>query len=178
MSYRISLPDPAATLTLGQQLGQTLPAGTVLLLRGDLGSGKTSLVQGIGQGLGISDLIVSPTFTLVVEYLEGRIPLYHFDLYRLPDQAEAGDLDRLGLDFYWDPDSLEREPGLVAIEWPDRLQILPPSAITLTLTPTPSGGRQAHLATESPHLAAILETVLATVSALLTPPTPDRPHDC
>lgn len=161
MSHCISLVDPPATLALGQRLGQALPAGTVLLLRGDLGSGKTTLVQGIGQGLGLADLIVSPTFTLVVEYLEGRIPLYHFDLYRLPPQSEASDLDRLALDLYWDPDSGDIEPGLVAIEWPDRLQPLPPDALTLTLTPTPEGGRQAHLETQSPRLAAILESITA-----------------
>lgn len=157
--HPLNLPDSTATLALGQRLGQTLPAGTLLLLRGDLGSGKTTLVQGIGQGLGIADPIVSPTFTLVVEYLEGRIPLYHFDLYRLPAQSEAADLDRLGLDLYWDPASDEVEPGLVAIEWSDRLQPLPSDGITLTLTPTAGGGRQAQWETQSPALVAILETI-------------------
>ncbi|MER3476571.1 MAG: tRNA (adenosine(37)-N6)-threonylcarbamoyltransferase complex ATPase subunit type 1 TsaE, partial [Leptolyngbya sp. ERB_1_2] len=79
----IDLKNPTETRSLGIQLGQTLPAGTVLLLQGDLGSGKTSLVQGIGEGLGIQDAIESPTFTLINEYLTGRVPLYHFDLYRL-----------------------------------------------------------------------------------------------
>lgn len=65
----------------GQKLGETLPPGAVILLRGELGAGKTSLVQGIGLGLGIQEPIVSPTFTLVCEYFQGRVPLYHLDLY-------------------------------------------------------------------------------------------------
>ncbi|PSN11073.1 tRNA (adenosine(37)-N6)-threonylcarbamoyltransferase complex ATPase subunit type 1 TsaE, partial [filamentous cyanobacterium CCP5] len=93
----LTLPDTSTTHDLGQQLGRCLPAGTVLLLRGDLGSGKTTLVQGLGTGLGITEAISSPTFNLVNEYLDGRVPLYHIDLYRL-DPAEV---DGLLLDIYW-----------------------------------------------------------------------------
>ncbi len=104
-----------ATQRLGRLLGQTLPAGSVLLLEGDLGSGKTSLIQGLGQGLGIADAIVSPTFTLINEYHDGRVPLYHLDLYRLNPQQ----VDELYLETYWQ--GIEVPPGIVAIEWSERL---------------------------------------------------------
>ncbi len=123
----IPLPDAAATRQLGIALGRSLPAGSVLLLEGDLGSGKTTLVQGIGAGLGITDAIASPTFTLLNEYLEGRIPLYHFDLYRL-DPVEV---DGLHPELYWD--GIEVDPGLVAIEWAERLTYLPPDSVTIRL---------------------------------------------
>ena len=133
----IDLPDAAATQTLGQALGAQLSAGSVLLLQGNLGSGKTTLVQGLGQGLGIDD-IDSPTFTLINEYLQGRLPLYHIDLYRL-SEAEA---DALFLENYWE--GLEVAPGIVAIEWSERLSYLPPEPIEIALNYLPQG-RQAAL---------------------------------
>ena len=88
MHKSIHLSDAQATIELGRYLAANLTAGTVLLLEGDLGSGKTTLVQGIAQALGISETILSPTFTLICEYLDGYIPLYHLDLYRLnPEQV-------------------------------------------------------------------------------------------
>ena len=91
------LPDSEATRKFGVALGRSLPPGTVILLQGDLGAGKTTLVQGIAEGLGISDSIESPTFTLINEYFTGRVPLYHLDLYRLePEEAED-----LHLETYW-----------------------------------------------------------------------------
>lgn len=98
-----------ATQNLGRQLGKSLPPGTILLLKGDLGAGKTTLVQGIGEGLGITDAIVSPTFTLINEYPEGRIPLYHLDLYRL----EPSEVRSLYLEQYWE--GREFPLGIVAI---------------------------------------------------------------
>ncbi|NJK69215.1 MAG: tRNA (adenosine(37)-N6)-threonylcarbamoyltransferase complex ATPase subunit type 1 TsaE [Microcoleus sp. CSU_2_2] len=112
---KIFLPDAEATRKFGLTLGRSLPAGTIILLAGDLGAGKTTLVQGIAEGLGIQDSIESPTFTLINEYLTGRIPLYHLDLYRLePEEAEA-----LHLESYWD--GLEMDLGIVAIEWAEKL---------------------------------------------------------
>lgn len=117
---QISLANAEATHTLGLHLGQHLEANSVVLLEGDLGSGKTSLSQGIGAGLGLdSREIASPTFTLIAEYLDGRLPFYHLDLYRL-DSAGA---DQLHLESYWEGE--EMEPGVMAIEWPDRLTYLP-----------------------------------------------------
>lgn len=133
----IELPDSAATQALGQSLGTQLSAGSVLLLTGDLGSGKTTLVQGLGLGLGIPE-IDSPTFTLINEYTNGRIPLYHVDLYRL-STAEA---DALYLETYWE--GVETVPGIVAIEWAERLTHLPPKPIQLALSHA-AQGRQATL---------------------------------
>ena len=83
LSITLALHTLEQTQAFGFYLGQILTPGIVLLLEGDLGSGKTALVQAIGVGLGITDAIVSPTFAIVHEYFEGRVPLYHFDLYRL-----------------------------------------------------------------------------------------------
>jgi len=131
--YTVTLPTPQATQAWGQGFGQQLPAGTVLLLAGDLGAGKTSLVQGIGRGLGIGEPIVSPTFTLINEYHEGRIPLYHLDLYRLtPAEVEA-----LYLDQYWLGEDFPL--GIVAIEWPERLLYRPPAHWRIHLRLLPQG---------------------------------------
>ena len=135
----IFLADAEATRSLGVHLGQSLPAGSVILLSGELGAGKTTLVQGIGEGLGITDPVVSPTFTLINEYAEGRIPLYHLDLYRLqPDEVET-----LNLESYWE--GVEVPLGIVAIEWADRLPYLPPSYLHLYLTYSSNHGRHAEL---------------------------------
>lgn len=135
----LPLPTAAATHQLGVALGRALPAGSVLLLEGDLGAGKTTLVQGIGEGLGIRDAIDSPTFTLINEYLDGRIPLYHFDLYRL-GQAETS---ALYPETYWEGEEVEL--GIVAIEWAERLSYLPPDYWRIQLAYDAVGGRQATL---------------------------------
>ncbi len=134
----IDLPDAQATQALGKALGEQLPAGSVLLLKGNLGSGKTTLVQGLGAGLGIAE-IDSPTFTLINEYTRGRVPLYHVDLYRL----SASEAEALYLETYWE--GLEVKPGIVAIEWAERLTYLPPAPVELALDYVPEGGRQAKL---------------------------------
>jgi tRNA threonylcarbamoyladenosine biosynthesis protein TsaE len=109
----LSLPDPAATEALGRTLGRTVPPGTVLLLRGPLGAGKTSLVQGVARGLGIPDSagVRSPSYALMRVHEEGRMPLVHVDLYRLEDPDE---LSELGLEEWFDGDAL------IAVEWVDR----------------------------------------------------------
>jgi tRNA threonylcarbamoyladenosine biosynthesis protein TsaE len=132
-SVTLNLETLAQTEALGTQLGRTLMPGSVLLLEGDLGSGKTTLVQAIGRGLGISDAIVSPTFAIVHEYLEGRIPLYHFDLYRL-SPSEVQDLH---LELYWQ--GIEVPMGAVAIEWPARLVERPDAFLHIDLTYTEQG---------------------------------------
>lgn len=122
----LTLPDAEATHHLGVRLGQRLMVSSVLLLSGDLGSGKTSLSQGIGAGLGIDPReIASPTFTLIAEYRDGRLPFYHLDLYRL-DPPGA---NQLHLESYWEGE--EVEPGIMAIEWPDRLTYLPERYLSL-----------------------------------------------
>ncbi len=121
------LTDAAATRALGEKLGKTLSENTVILLKGDLGAGKTTLVQGIGRALGITEAIASPTFTLVNEYHEGRIPLYHLDLYRLQPEEVAS----LYPEIYWEGE--ECEPGITVIEWSERLTYLPESYYQIEL---------------------------------------------
>lgn len=129
----LTLRNAQATHTLGIALGRSLSPGSNLLLVGDLGSGKTSLVQGIGEGLGITEPVSSPTFVLLNEYLEGRIPLYHLDLYRL----EETEVDELHLENYWD--GIEAPLGIVAIEWAERLGYLPSHYLKFQWTAAETG---------------------------------------
>ena len=102
----------------------TLPAGTVIALHGDLGAGKTCLVQGLARGLDVKGNVHSPTFTLINEY-EGRMPFYHLDLYRLRSEEDAWEI---GIESYLSGD------GITAIEWADRIhRILPERTIHLLL---------------------------------------------
>jgi len=114
------------------RLAAELTAGTVLLLSGDLGSGKTAFVRGIAEGLGVDPAeVTSPTFTLVHEYRGGRLPLVHVDLYRL----DRADLDEIGLD----QDLAER--GVLAVEWAERLTRAIPGAIRIEIVDTGSDMR-------------------------------------
>jgi len=135
----LHLPNAEATHELGKQLGRSLPPNTILLLAGNLGAGKTTFVQGLGKGLEIPESIESPTFTLINEYTTGRIPLYHLDLYRL----EASEIEQLNLDQYWE--GIEVEPGIVAIEWADRLPYQPESYLQIELIYTEKAHRIAKL---------------------------------
>ena len=148
-SFQHVLANPAATHRLGVRLGQTLVAGSVLLLQGNLGSGKTALVQGIAVGLGIDEPVVSPTFVLLNEYFEGRLPLYHFDLYRL-DPPDTAALD---LETYWE--GTEVPLGIVAIEWAERLSQLPLSYLQIQLD-LAAEGRQATLSAIGDAMSAWL----------------------
>src|SRR4028118_321121 len=135
----IFLANAEATRALGVHLGQSLPTGSTILLEGDLGSGKTTLVQGLGEGLGITDPIVSPTFTLINEYPEGRLPLYHLDLYRL----KPSEVSDLYLEQYWE--GIELPLGIVAIEWAERMPEKPASYLSLYLNYSVNTGRYAEL---------------------------------
>lgn len=135
------LPNADSTQNLGRKLGELLPAGSVILLTGDLGAGKTTFVQGLGLGLGIQQAIVSPTFTLISEYLEGRLPLYHLDLYRL----ETQEVNQLYLESYWE--GIDVPLGITAIEWAQRLPYKPHQYLDLYLTYLPETGRQAIIET-------------------------------
>lgn len=157
-SKTLFLPDAEATQQLGIKLGQCLPAGSVLLLEGDLGSGKTTLVQGIGQGLGIQEAVDSPTFTLINEYLNGRLPLYHLDLYRL-NPVETADLYP---ETYWEG---EVEPGIVAIEWAERLPYRPQTYLHIHLTYDPDAGRRITLTVVGQSVEqSMLEAVIGAIA--------------
>jgi tRNA threonylcarbamoyladenosine biosynthesis protein TsaE len=103
--------SPAETEAIGRQAAENIGIGSVLALKGDLGSGKTLFVKGVVAGLGSSADVTSPTFTILHEYRGGRLPVYHFDLFRVENQQA---LSRLGLDDYFFRD------GISVIEWADR----------------------------------------------------------
>ncbi|MDO4720417.1 MAG: tRNA (adenosine(37)-N6)-threonylcarbamoyltransferase complex ATPase subunit type 1 TsaE [Peptostreptococcaceae bacterium] len=132
----LHLKDEEETLKLGRILGASLQAGAVITLNGDLGSGKTMLTKGIALALGVDESIVSPTFTIVQEY-EGRLPLFHFDAYRIADEEE---MYFIGFEEY-----LTRG-GVCVIEWAERIEgILPAERLDLFLTYGAEGGREARL---------------------------------
>lgn len=100
--------SPEETEALGASMGARLKAGTVVAFTGDLGAGKTAFVRGMAQGLGVAGRVTSPTFTIVNEYEGGRLPLFHFDLYRL---ASSDELFEIGWEDYL------RRGGVCAVEW-------------------------------------------------------------
>lgn len=121
------------TIAHGQSVAATLRRGDVLALSGDLGAGKTHFVKGIAAGLRTDAPVTSPTFTLIHEYLGGRLPVYHFDFYRLDDEDEAL---KIGLDEYLDGD------GVCLIEWADKFPaLLPPHTRWLRFTHRADGSR-------------------------------------
>ena len=116
--------SPAETEALGAALAKVLQPGTVLAYRGDLGAGKTAFTRGLARGLGCHEIVTSPTYTIVNEYLGGRIPLFHFDMYRL---ASSDDLWDIG----WE-DYLERG-GVCAVEWSENVDDAMEDAIYVTI---------------------------------------------
>lgn len=116
------------TQALGQRLAKRLLPGDVIAYFGDLGAGKTALTRGIAQGLGVKDLVTSPTYTIVNEYLTGRIPLFHFDMYRLGSSDELFDIG-------WE-DYLARG-GVCAVEWSENVEDALRDAIHITIEKDP-----------------------------------------
>lgn len=116
------------TINLGKKIGHLAHSGDIICLNGDLGSGKTHLTKGIAMGLGISDNITSPTFTIVNEY-EGRIKLYHFDVYRVNDPDE---ISEMGFDEYIFGD------GVSVIEWSNYIkEIIPEECMSINIIKIP-----------------------------------------
>ncbi len=117
--------SPEETFLLGKQLGQQAVAGTILCLNGDLGTGKTVFTQGFAEGLGITEPVNSPTFTIVQVYEEGRLPLYHFDVYRIGDVEE---MDEIGYEDYFYGE------GVSLVEWAELIEeLIPSEAIQITI---------------------------------------------
>lgn len=104
--------SPAKTEALGEALGRIVPPGTVIAYRGALGAGKTAFTRGLARGLGYGEPVTSPTYTIVNEYLGGRLPLFHFDMYRLGSSEELFDIG-------WE-DYLARG-GVCAVEWSENV---------------------------------------------------------
>jgi len=142
--------SPGETRALAERLGRLLRAGDVLCLIGDLGAGKTTFTQGLALGLGLpeDEPVNSPTFTLVAEHPGGRLPLYHFDVYRLPDSSG---LYALAFDEYMDGD------GVVVIEWADKIaDALPSDRLDITLNPGTGDERTVTMTPRGEHSSKAL----------------------
>jgi tRNA threonylcarbamoyladenosine biosynthesis protein TsaE len=126
--------DPAATIAWGEAHAATLSSGDVIALCGPLGAGKTHVTKGLLRGLGSSEDITSPTFSLVHEYQRARLPVFHFDFYRMKSETEVL---RVGWDEFID------EPGIIIVEWADLFpRLLPPHTQWFHLELLPDGGRR------------------------------------
>lgn len=121
----VIIKNESETAAFGIDLGERVCPGTVIALTGDLGAGKTTLTKAIAQGLGISDIITSPTFNIVKEYDGGRLPLYHFDVYRIGD---ADEMYELGYEEYFYGN------GVCVVEWADLIEdLLPENAVRIQI---------------------------------------------
>ena len=125
--------SPEETEALGQRLASQLHPGAVIAFLGDLGAGKTAFTRGLARGLGSSDRVTSPTYTIVNEYLGGKMPLFHFDMYRLGSSDELFDIG-------WE-DYLERG-GICAVEWSENVSDAMEGALFVTIEKTGEESRQ------------------------------------
>lgn len=116
--------SPQETEAVGEKLAQQLRPGTILAYEGDLGAGKTAFTRGLARGLGAADPVTSPTYTIVNEYLSGRLPLFHFDMYRL---SCADDLWDIGWEDYLD------RGGVCAVEWSENVEDAMDGAIRIRI---------------------------------------------
>ena len=135
---KIITKTPQELTYLGERLAAFLQAGDVIALDGELGAGKTTLAQGIASGLGVAEVVNSPTFTIIHEYTSGRLPFYHFDVYRL---NKAEELEDLGYEDYFYGE------GVTVVEWAKLIgDYLPEAYLYLTLAHVPEGREIALLA--------------------------------
>ena len=125
--------SPLETEAVGAALGRILPPGTVLAYRGDLGAGKTAFTRGLARGLGCWETVTSPTYTIVNEYLTGRLPLFHFDMYRL---ASSDDLWDIGWEDYLD------RGGICAVEWSENVADAMEDPVFVTIEKTGEDSRR------------------------------------
>ena len=117
--------DPEETFEVGRKIGMNAKPGQIYTLTGDLGVGKTVFTQGVAAGLGITEPVNSPTFTIIQEYEDGRLPFYHFDVYRIGDLEE---MEEIGYDDYF------FGQGICLIEWAEQIEeILPEKRIEVTI---------------------------------------------
>jgi tRNA threonylcarbamoyladenosine biosynthesis protein TsaE len=152
LTLSVNLPDPAATAAFGRRLGRLLFPGSVVALVGPLGAGKTHLVRAITEGLDVANphAVSSPTFTLIHEY-RARLPVAHFDVYRLPDERSFLDL---GVEEYF------AGGGVCLIEWADRVAgCLPAERLWAELAITGETSRRADLTATGAEYEALLEAV-------------------
>ena len=116
--------SPEQTEAVGAALARQLKPGAIIAYRGDLGAGKTAFTRGLARGLGATEPVTSPTYTIVNEYLSGRMPLFHFDMYRL---HSADDLFDIGWEDYWD------RGGVCAVEWSENVEEALENPVTVTI---------------------------------------------
>ncbi len=145
------------THALGVQLGQQAQPGDILLLIGELGAGKTTLTQGIAQGLDVAERPRSPTFVMATEY-HGRLPLYHLDLYRIDHVAE---LDELGLEEYLSQD------GVTVVEWADRApQAFPTDCLWISLESIDENTRRITMTADGARHMALVAALKSRASTV------------
>ncbi len=152
----LTLQNEKDTERLGVALADVLPPGTVVALVGTLGAGKTRLVQAVATALGVpAGSVTSPTFVLVNEYRQGRVPMFHFDTYRLKDDDEFLEL---GPDEYFESD------GLTFVEWADRVEhLMPEDRVEIELEVTGDTSRRATLIGTSDKLGRAIEQIRCRV---------------
>ncbi|MFC4766877.1 tRNA (adenosine(37)-N6)-threonylcarbamoyltransferase complex ATPase subunit type 1 TsaE [Effusibacillus consociatus] len=144
---------PEETRRIAERLARLLDPGDVLTLSGDLGAGKTTFTQGLARGLAVEESVSSPTFTLIREY-EGRIPLYHMDLYRLGEQADS---ENLGIDEYLYGD------GVCVIEWAEYIKsLLPEEYLQVTIRKMGESERQITISGAGKRFAGLIEELNQT----------------
>ena len=127
MNYRTESPEE--TFALGRQMGERAEAGQIYTLDGDLGAGKTVFAKGFAEGLGVTEIVNSPTFTILQTYESGRMPLYHFDVYRIGDPEE---MDEIGYEdcFYGN--------GVTLVEWSELIaELIPANAVRIGILRIP-----------------------------------------
>ena len=139
--------SPAQTEAVGAALAKVLTPGAVIAYRGDLGAGKTAFTRGLARGLGYTEPVTSPTYTIVNEYLGGRLPLFHFDMYRL---RSADDLWDIGWDDYLD------RGGVCAVEWSENVTDALENPITVNIEKTGEESRRITVEGVDEHALACL----------------------
>ena len=125
MEKLLHIASEKETEQIGEAIGQAAEPGTVVALIGDLGTGKTTLTKSIARGLGVTETVTSPTFNIIREYKTGRIPLYHFDVYRIEEPEE---MEEVGFEEYFYGD------GICVVEWADIIEeLLPEDAVIIRI---------------------------------------------
>lgn len=149
VNLQVTLRSEKETETLGQTLGKRLFPGSVVLLDGELGTGKTVFARGVGRALGVTALIQSPTF-VILNVHKGRVPFYHFDLYRLDNESDLMNLD---IDEYLEGD------GVTLVEWAGKFPGFFPPSLRIRIDRIDEFGRIIRLTSESPSYDKILEEI-------------------
>ena len=147
--YRVITTSSEETQKWAKQISERLQAGDVITLEGDLGAGKTTFTQGLAKGLGVQGVVNSPTFTIVKEY-QGRMPLYHMDVYRMEDEFEE-----LGFDEYFYGE------GVTVVEWASRIQsILPEQILAIQIRHLGENQREILLEPKGKHFEQICKELM------------------